>query len=85
VTIGPNSVVAAGAVVMRSVPPNVVVAGNPARPILTVQQYAEWSLGATPAYDEAEYARDKQACLLKILRKPPKGRLQKAPESNDPP
>lgn len=31
VTIGDNSVVAAGAVVSRDVPPNVVVAGNPAR------------------------------------------------------
>ncbi len=30
VTIGENSVVAAGSVVTRSVPPNVVVAGNPA-------------------------------------------------------
>ena len=31
VTIGENSVVGAGAVVSRDVPPNVVVAGNPAR------------------------------------------------------
>jgi acetyltransferase-like isoleucine patch superfamily enzyme len=30
VTIGENSVVAAGAVVTKSVPANVVVAGNPA-------------------------------------------------------
>ena len=30
VTIGENSVVAAGAVVSKSVPANVVVAGNPA-------------------------------------------------------
>ena len=30
VTIGENSVVAAGAVVTKSVEPNVVVAGNPA-------------------------------------------------------
>lgn len=33
VTIGDNAVVAAGAVVTRDVPPNVVVAGNPARVI----------------------------------------------------
>jgi acetyltransferase-like isoleucine patch superfamily enzyme len=30
VEIGENSVVAAGAIVTKSVPPNVVVAGNPA-------------------------------------------------------
>ena len=30
VTIGENSVVAAGAVVTKDVPPNVIVAGNPA-------------------------------------------------------
>ena len=33
VEIGPNSVVAAGAIVTRSVPANSIVAGNPARPL----------------------------------------------------
>jgi acetyltransferase-like isoleucine patch superfamily enzyme len=37
VTIGDNSVVATGAVVMSSVPPNAVVAGNPARQIAAVK------------------------------------------------
>lgn len=36
VTIGENSVVANGAVVMSKVPPNVVVAGNPARQIRAI-------------------------------------------------
>ena len=38
VSIGENSVVAYGAVVMNDVPANVVVAGNPARKIATVPQ-----------------------------------------------
>jgi acetyltransferase-like isoleucine patch superfamily enzyme len=37
VTIGENSVVAAGAVVVKSVPPNTVVAGNPAVPVKTFE------------------------------------------------
>ena len=77
VTIGPNSVIAAGSVVTKSVPPNVLVAGNPAKPVLTIQQYAEWSLGTTPVYDVDEYRRDKRACLLKVLRNPPKARPMK--------
>jgi acetyltransferase-like isoleucine patch superfamily enzyme len=36
VTIGENSVVAAGAVVTRSVPPNTMVGGNPARVIRVI-------------------------------------------------
>ena len=35
VTIGENSVVAAGAVVVKSVPPNTIVAGNPAVAVKT--------------------------------------------------
>ncbi len=47
VTIGSGSVVAAGSVVTKDVPPNVVVAGNPAR---IVKQLAEpRRVGAAPA------------------------------------
>lgn len=38
-TIGPNSIVGAGAVVTKDVPPNAVVAGNPAKYICTVDEY----------------------------------------------
>ncbi|HNS51181.1 MAG TPA: sugar O-acetyltransferase [Anaerolineae bacterium] len=38
VTIGRNAVVGAGAVVSHSVPPDTVVAGNPARPIREIEQ-----------------------------------------------
>ena len=39
VTIGANSIVGAGAVVTRDVPPNVIVAGNPARQLFSIQEY----------------------------------------------
>jgi acetyltransferase-like isoleucine patch superfamily enzyme len=66
VTIGPNSVVSAGSVVSRNVPPGVLAAGNPAKPVMSIHQYAEWSLAATPQYDLAEYRRDKKAFLTKM-------------------
>jgi acetyltransferase-like isoleucine patch superfamily enzyme len=41
VTIGPNSIVAAGAVVSADVPPGTVVGGNPARPICTTEEMVQ--------------------------------------------
>ncbi len=41
ITIGNNVVIAAGAVVTKDIPDDVVVAGVPARPIRTVQDYAQ--------------------------------------------
>lgn len=66
VTIGPNSVVAAGSVVSRNVPPGVLAAGNPAKPVMTIHQYAEWSLAATPDYDHDDYSQNKKAFLMKF-------------------
>lgn len=41
VSVGPNSVVGAGAVVTKTVPPNTVVIGCPARPLCTYEEYIE--------------------------------------------
>jgi acetyltransferase-like isoleucine patch superfamily enzyme len=41
VTIGPNSVVGAGSVVVKDVPPNTVVAGVPAKKIATLDEYID--------------------------------------------
>lgn len=39
VTIGENSIVGAGSIVTKDVPPNCVVAGNPAKVIMTLEEY----------------------------------------------
>lgn len=41
VSIGPNSIVGAGSVVNKDVPPNTVVAGVPARPICSLDDFIE--------------------------------------------
>lgn len=41
VEIGPRTVVTAGSVVMRTLPPDTVCAGNPARPIMALNEYLE--------------------------------------------
>lgn len=66
VTIGPNCVIAAGSVVSRTIPPGVLAAGNPAKPILTIYQYAEWSLAATPEYNVGDYRKNKREFLMKF-------------------
>lgn len=45
VTIGPNSVIGAGSVVTKDVPPNTVVAGVPAKVICSLEHYKEKCIG----------------------------------------
>lgn len=50
ITIGENSLIAAGSVVVKDVPPNVVVAGNPARVIRNIDE-----LGCRMGFFERAY------------------------------
>ncbi len=70
IQIGPNSVVAAGAVVNRDVPPNTVAGGVPAKTITTTENYAEQSLAKTPNYDRTAYKKDKVKELLRLYPRP---------------
>lgn len=74
VTIGKGSLVAAGSIVTKSVPDGVVVAGNPAKYICTVEEFVErnkeYNLGTKGLSFE-----DKKKVLLKtederLLKKP---------------
>ncbi len=69
-TIGPNAVVAAGAVVTRDVPPDTVAGGVPARVLMSLQEYAEKCLAATPQYDREAYRADKVKELLRVFPRP---------------
>lgn len=56
VTVGENSIVAAGSVVTKSVPKNTVVGGNPAKFITTVEAYKlkhEEKIKTAHTYDES--------------------------------
>jgi acetyltransferase-like isoleucine patch superfamily enzyme len=55
VTIGDNSIVGAGAVVSRDVPPNTVVAGNPARPVKQLDPAGPWKTRGSLFSGEEDY------------------------------
>jgi carbonic anhydrase/acetyltransferase-like protein (isoleucine patch superfamily) len=70
IEIGPNSVVAAGAVVSRSVPPDSVAAGVPATVIMSVDEYARRCRDESPELDRAAYRHDKPGELLRLYPRP---------------
>lgn len=71
VTVGHGSIIAAGAVVTRSIPPNTVAAGIPARPISTrtelMQRWDEDAERATlldaATYGQFPLSEERQAVL----------------------
>lgn len=63
VTIGEGSLVAAGSVVTKSVPPGSVVGGNPARVICSVEEYKQKNLKYNTGTKGLSYS-EKRALLL---------------------
>lgn len=51
VTIGDNTIIGAGSVVTRDIPENCVAVGNPAKPVMTLEEYYEKRVKAQ--YEEA--------------------------------
>lgn len=60
VTIGPDAVVAAGAVVTKDVPPGVVVGGNPARIICTTEELLKRVEARSDAYPWIDLIRQRE-------------------------
>lgn len=67
VSIGPNSVVAAGSLVTKDVLPNSVFAGHPAKFLMTVEEYAEKCLLKNLVYNQENLLANKRDELLKVL------------------
>jgi acetyltransferase-like isoleucine patch superfamily enzyme len=65
VSIGPNSIVGAGAVVRSDIPPDEVWGGVPARYLCRVDDFAQKALHETPPYDPVNYRRNKREELLR--------------------
>lgn len=65
VTIGKGSLVAAGSIVTKSVPENMVVGGNPAKVICTIQEYVERNLKYN-IHCKQMNAKQKRAFLLSL-------------------
>lgn len=68
VTIGKRCVIAAGSVVTKDVPDEMVVAGVPAKVVMTTMEYAEKCLDSMKPYDIEKYNYDKKSYLQEILK-----------------
>ena len=68
VTIGEGCVIGAGSVVTKDVPDGMVVAGNPARIIMSTDEYARKSKEKMISADIKQYEIDKKKYLKKHLK-----------------
>lgn len=66
IKIGDNSIIAAGSVVTKSVPPNSIVGGNPARYISSLENYIEKTVNNCPKYNEENITKNRKEEIIKI-------------------
>ena len=73
VTVGEGALVAAGSIVTKSVPPRVVVGGNPAKVLCSVEEYVERNLRYNLGTKGQSYSAKKELLLSlsddKFIRK----------------
>ncbi len=69
VTIGENSIVGACSLVNKSLPPNGVYAGVPAKRICSIEEWGEKFLADMPEFDLENYTNNKKDEILKIVDK----------------
>ena len=67
VKIGKCCVIGAGSVVTKNVPDGTVVAGVPAKPMMSTEEYAQKCLAEQKPYDKQRYMADKKSYLLEFL------------------
>ncbi len=70
VSVGPNSIVGAGSLVTKDVPPNSIFGGSPAKFLCSVDDYVKKCIETNPNYDRENYRKNKMAELLKLYPYP---------------
>ena len=68
ITIGPNSIVGACSLVTKTIPPNTVYAGVPAKFICTLDEYKKKCKEMTPVYDKQRYKQDKKNEVIRVYK-----------------
>lgn len=70
VTIGPNSIVAAGSVVTKDVLPDMVYGGNPARKICTIEEYYDKNKDKLTIINSSNNLHERKVEILSKLKVP---------------
>lgn len=69
IEIGDNCIIAAEAVVFESMPPNTLIMGNPAKPILNIEFYRRSKMASKNTVRNAQYAYPNEGKIPKDLKR----------------